>query len=387
MIAELNNNTDHESWYRLNKVIGNGSFGIVHEAYLIKTNEQVAIKKVLQDPRYKNRELTIMKDLRHPNIIKLRDYYFTVQYNNSTSSTTPSNNQTKTTAKTNGEEKYLNLVMEYMPDTVHKVMRTYFKSLGFVPLNLIRTYAFQICRAFGYLHSMNICHRDLKPHNLLVDPFTNVLKLCDFGSAKKLVKGDWSVSYICSRFYRAPELMLGSNEYTTAIDSWSIGCVLSELLLGRPIFCGDTSIDQLVKIIQILGTPSIPEMKAMNPDYNNINFPNLKRVELSTVFPKNTDPDLINLISNLLKYDPTERLKPLDALTHVFFKPLIVKSSNHVTNCTSSREHPNSMNSGILDELIVDIINPNLVPNNLVDFTPEECNYMSTRTKEYFNLI
>jgi serine/threonine protein kinase len=81
------------------------------------------------------------------------------------------------------------------------------------------------------------------------------LKLCDFGSAKRIVKGEKNVSYICSRYYRAPELIFGATEYTAAIDVWSLGCVFAELLLGHPIFAGESGVDQLVEIIKILGTP------------------------------------------------------------------------------------------------------------------------------------
>jgi serine/threonine protein kinase len=85
-----------------------------------------------------------------------------------------------------------------------------------------------------------------------VNPHTHQLKLCDFGSAKVLVKGEPNISYICSRYYRAPELIFGATEYTTAIDIWSMGCVMAELLLGQPLFPGESAVDQLVEIIKVL---------------------------------------------------------------------------------------------------------------------------------------
>ncbi len=109
---------------------------------------------------------------------------------------------------------------------------------------------YQLFRSLAYIHSMGICHRDIKPQNLLLDPESAVLKLCDFGSAKQLVKGELNVSYICSRYYRAPELIFGATDYTCNIDIWSAGCVLAELLLGQPIFPGDSGVDQLVEIIK-----------------------------------------------------------------------------------------------------------------------------------------
>jgi glycogen synthase kinase 3 beta len=87
-------------------------------------------------------------------------------------------------------------------------------------------------RSLAYIHALGICHRDIKPQNLLVDPDTHVLKMCDFGSAKKLVAGEPNVSYICSRYYRAPELIFGNSDYNYAIDVWSVGCVIAELMLG-----------------------------------------------------------------------------------------------------------------------------------------------------------
>ena len=100
-----------------------------------------------------------------------------------------------------------------------------------------------------------------------------MLKVCDFGSAKVLVKGEPNIAYICSRYYRAPELIFGATEYTTAIDMWSVGCVMAELMTGSPLFPGDNGVDQLVEIIKVLGTPSQTEVESMNASYQEFKFP------------------------------------------------------------------------------------------------------------------
>jgi len=123
---------------------------------------------------------------------------------------------------------------------------------------------YQLLRSLAYIHAKGICHRDIKPQNLLVDPEKFVLKLCDFGSAKTLVRGEPNIAYICSRYYRAPELIFGATDYAPAIDMWSTGCVMAELLLGQPLFPGESSVDQLVEIIKVLGTPTKEELYAMN---------------------------------------------------------------------------------------------------------------------------
>ncbi|CRG99805.1 glycogen synthase kinase 3, putative [Plasmodium relictum] len=290
--------------YRLGNIVGNGSFGVVYEAICLDTSEKVAIKKVLQDPQYKNRELMIMKNLNHVNIIYLKDYYYTESI------------------KKNEKNIFLNVVMEYIPQTVHKYMKYYSRSNQSIPIFLVKLYSYQLCRALAYLHSKLICHRDLKPQNLLIDPKTHTLKLCDFGSAKNLLAGQRSVSYICSRFYRAPELMLGSTNYTTHIDLWSLGCIIAEMILGFPLFSGQSSVDQLVRIIQVLGTPTEEQMKEMNPNYADVKFPDVKPKDLKKIFPKSTSEDAINLVSRFLKYEPLKRLSSIEALGDPFFDEL-----------------------------------------------------------------
>jgi serine/threonine protein kinase len=209
---------------------------VVFKATIAETGETVAIKKVFQDKRYKNRELTILKMLHHPNCVEMRQSFYT-----------------------NGDkpdEVYLNVVMDYIPDTAYRVMKQYLKMKQMVPNLIVKLYSYQLLRSIAYIHAKGICHRDIKPQNILCDMSSHVLKLCDFGSAKQLVQGEPNVSYICSRYYRAPELIFGNQNYTTSIDVWSVGCVIAELMLGQPIFPGESGVDQLVEIIKILGTPA-----------------------------------------------------------------------------------------------------------------------------------
>jgi len=150
----------------------------------------VAIKKVLQDKRFKNRELQIMKQLvklPHPNIVLLKQCFY-------------SNGEKP-------EELYLNLVLEYIPETVYSVARQHQKAKQPVPLLHVKLYVYQLARALAHIHGLGICHRDIKPQNLLLDPATHVLKLCDFGSAKFLVKGTF-LSFLSSLPPSLPPLLV-----------------------------------------------------------------------------------------------------------------------------------------------------------------------------------
>ncbi|KAH6819013.1 shaggy-related kinase 11 [Perilla frutescens var. frutescens] len=288
--------------YMAERVVGHGSFGVVFQAKCLENGETVAIKKVLQDKRYKNRELQTMRLLDHPNVVSLKHCFFS------------------TTEK---DELYLNLVLEYVPETVHRVIKHYNKLNQRIPLIYVKLYAYQIFRALSYIHcGIGVCHRDIKPQNLLVNPHTHQVKLCDFGSAKVLVKGEPNISYICSRYYRAPELIFGATEYTTSIDVWSAGCVLAELLLGQPLFPGESGVDQLVEIIKVLGTPTREEIKCMNPNYTEFKFPQIKAHPWHKIFHKRMPPEAVDLVSRLLQYSPNLRCSALDAMIHPFFDEL-----------------------------------------------------------------
>ena len=242
-----------------------------------------------------------MRTVRHPNIVALKHCFHS--------------------AAPRGEV-YLHLVLEFVPDTVYRVAKAYAKSGQRLPTLLVKLYAYQALRALAHLHACGICHRDVKPQNLLVDTGSHVLKLCDFGSAKALVAGEPNISYICSRYYRAPELIFGATDYTPAIDVWSAGCVAAELMLGAPLFPGESGVDQLVEIIKVLGTPTRAEIGAMNPSYTDFKFPAIRAHPWAKVFSKRMPPDGVDLVARLLVYDPAARLSALDALAHPFFDEL-----------------------------------------------------------------
>jgi glycogen synthase kinase 3 beta len=311
---------------------------VVYQAKLYESGELVAIKKVLQDKRFKNRELQIMRRLEHCNIVKLKYFFY-------------SSGDKK-------DEVYLNLVLEYIPETIYKIARHYSKNKQTIPISYIKLYIYQLFRSLNYIHSLGICHRDIKPQNLLLDPNNGVLKLCDFGSAKHLIKGEPNVSYICSRYYRAPELIFGAIDYTTKIDIWSAGCVLAELLLGQPIFPGDSGVDQLVEIIKVLGTPTREQIREMNPNYTEFRFPQITAHPWTKVFRPRTPTEAIELVARLLEYTPSSRITPLEACAHPFFDEL----RDPGTRLPNGKELPSLFNFTEHEKSIQPHLNSILIP-------------------------
>ncbi|TPP58177.1 Glycogen synthase kinase-3 alpha [Fasciola gigantica] len=320
--------------------IGQGTFGQIERATLTvpKTNAdgtvdqtsnktehdgssiQVAVKRVLQDPRYKNRELSIMQRLNnHPNVVKFYYYYYSTATSNSRSHRSTSG---RGGSSSSGVDVFLHLVLECFPESLCELIYRYLQRNVKIPVHIVKVFTYQMLKALAYMHSHQICHRDIKSSNLLVDESTLILKVCDFGSAKEMVPGTANVSYISSRYYRAPELLFGAQLYTCAIDTWSAGCVLAEMLRQHCLFMGGDSVDQLVKVIRVLGTPTTQDIESMNPMYGSYNFPEVQSCPVKLFFPQHTPPDLLALMSKMLVYNPTLRISPSDALGEPCFNEL-----------------------------------------------------------------
>ena len=225
------------------------------------------------------------------------------------------------------DETYLCLVMEYMPTTICRYVGKMKQAMRVIPPIMTKIIMCQLFRSLAYIHSRNICHRDVKPENILFNPESGVLKLGDLGSAKTLVKGEPNVSYICSRYCRPPELLFGSPDYTTKVDMWSSGCVFAQILLGQPLFAAANNMDQLVEVIKVLGTPSLAQIEEMNRKYTRFKFTMISPTSLRSLFCAGTPEDAVELLSRLLSYSPSSRPHPMVACAHPFFDKLREKGT------------------------------------------------------------
>jgi glycogen synthase kinase 3 beta len=288
--------------YKPLKVLGQGAFGVVYSARA-SDGSVVAIKKVLLDPRYKNRELETMQQIDSRYVVRLLNSF-------------------KTSGRRD-KETYLNIVMEYVPLSLHQFTLNYRKERKYPPPLYVKLFGYQIFAGLHHLHSRSgITHRDLKPQNILVDPDSGELKICDLGSAKKLVPGEQSVSYIASRYYRAPELIFDCIYYTTAIDVWAAGCCVAEMLMaGMPVFAGSSSLGQLHEIVKVIGPPTHEDLESFQHSAQ-LELAPAAAVTLEETLPRHTPPEVLDLLKRIFVYRPDARPSALDCMNHPCFAEL-----------------------------------------------------------------
>lgn len=283
--------------YQKLEKVGEGTYGTVHKARDKKTGALVALKRIRLEaadegtPSTAVREISILKQLQHPNIVKLIDVDHTPDT--------------------------LTLVFEF----IDRDLKMYLDSFGAegLPMPIIESFLRQLLQAVAFCHEHRILHRDLKPQNLLISA-AGTLKLADFGLARGYGIPVRNYTHeVVTLWYRPPDVLMGSTRYSTHIDMWGIGCIFAEMCTGRPLFCGASESDQLVRIFKVLGTPSPeewPEMLKL-PQYKD-NIAKYKPKKLKNVVPR-LDKNGLELLERMLQHDPNKRIPAAEALKHPFF--------------------------------------------------------------------
>jgi len=211
----------------------------------------------------------------------------------------------------------LYLVFEFLD----RDLKRYMDSVSKLEPILVKSYLYQILRGIAHCHSHRVLHRDLKPQNLLIDSTGN-LKLADFGLARAFGLPVRSYTHeVVTLWYRAPEILLGAKLYSTPVDIWSVGCIFAELVTKNPLFPGDSEIDELFRIFRTLGTPTEVTWPGVSslPEYKP-QFPQFEAQSLHKLI--NLDPIGLDLLSQMLQYQPSKRISAKKALDHPFFNDL-----------------------------------------------------------------
>lgn len=296
--------------YKVTKQLGDGTYGSVLKAMNRQSGEVVAVKKMKKkfyswEECMQLREVQSLKKLNHPNIIKLKEVI--------------------------RENDELYFVFEFMENNLYECMK---KRDRHFPESKIRNLMYQMLQGLAFMHKHNFFHRDIKPENMLVKG--DVIKVADFGLAREIRSRPPFTDYVSTRWYRAPEVLLRSTTYNSPTDTWAMGCIMAEMFSLRPLFPGSSEGDQLYKICSVLGSPthaSWPEGMKLAAQMN-YRFPQFVPTPLSQLMP-HASPEAIQLMTDLLKFDPNQRPTSSQALQYPFFQvslniamPLTVSTPN-----------------------------------------------------------
>ncbi|XP_048872277.1 cyclin-dependent kinase 17-like isoform X2 [Brienomyrus brachyistius] len=287
-----------ETYIKLDK-LGEGTYATVYKGRSKLTDNLVALKEIRLEheegaPCTAIREVSLLKDLKHANIVTLHDIIHT--------------------------DKCLTLVFEYL----EKDLKQYMDDCGSImSVHNAKIFLFQLLRGLAYCHRRKVLHRDLKPQNLLIND-KGELKLADFGLARaKSVPTKTYSNEVVTLWYRPPDVLLGSTEYSTPIDMWGVGCIFYEMVTGRPLFPGSTVEDELHLIFRVLGTPTEKTWPGISniEEFKTFKFPRYYAESLVKHAPR-IDSDGHNLLSQLLQFGAKKRISAEEALRHSYFHSL-----------------------------------------------------------------
>lgn len=314
--------------YEVLGVVGEGAYGVVLKCRNKESNEVVAIKKFKESEddeilrKTTLREVKILRMLKHNNIVSLKEAF--------------------------KRKSKLYLVFEYADKNLLEVLEE--QPSGLDP-EVVRAYIYQLVLAIHWCHSNSVIHRDIKPENLLINLRTKTLKLCDFGFARVISRNNEELTdYVATRWYRAPELLLGSANYSFGVDMWAIGCILGEVSNGQALFPGDSEVDQLYIIQKVLGplTPEHQEMFMLNPRFAGLKFPDMSKPEtLQKKYVGVLSKRALNIMKWLLGMDPADRPSAEQCLQHNYFEGMDRKFADQFPNpVVPAQTPPNELQSG-----------------------------------------
>ncbi|CAI0545354.1 unnamed protein product [Linum tenue] len=275
--------------------IGRGAYGIVCSVLNSETNEMVAMKKIAN--AFDN-HMDAKRTLREIKVIGIRDVV---------------------PPPLRREFNDVYIATELMDTDLHQIIRS---NQGLSEEHC-QYFLYQLLRGLKYIHSANVIHRDLKPSNLLLNANCD-LKICDFGLARPTSENEFMTEYVVTRWYRAPELLLNSQDYTAAIDVWSVGCIFMELMNRKPLFPGKDHVHQMRLLTELLGTPSESELGFVRNEDARKYIRQLSphpRQPLAKLFP-HVHPLAMDLVDKMLTFDPTRRITVEEALAHPYLERL-----------------------------------------------------------------
>lgn len=295
------------SRYERQEKIGEGAYGVVYKARDTSTSATVALKRIRLDAEEEGvpctaiREVSLLKELRHENIVKLLDVCH-------------SGNR-------------LTMVFEFLDLDLKKYLD---RENGNLDAATVQRFMRDLLRGVAFCHRNNVLHRDLKPQNLLISR-EKTLKLGDFGLGRSFaIPVRKFTNEVVTLWYRAPDVLLGSMQYGPPVDLWSVGCIFAEMATGTPLFAGKNDADQLLRIFRFLGTPNNTVWPSINQYPNSTNMlsreellqnfePQWMRVQGTVPGFEKLGPSGLSLLESLLRYEPSRRISAAEALKHPYF--------------------------------------------------------------------